>query len=125
MPATFRHFAINADDVPRARAFYETVFGWEFTPWGPPDFYQTRDAGPGRIGALQGRRTIGGQTMPGMELTFGVDDITATVAAIEANGGTILMPPFHIEGVGRLVFFRDSEGNIAGAIQYEPGRWDD
>ena len=47
MPATFRHFAINADDVPRARAFYERVFGWEFTPWGPPDFYQTRSAGAG------------------------------------------------------------------------------
>ena len=64
MPATFRHFAINADDVPRARAFYERVFGWEFTPWGPPDFYQTRSAGAGFMGALQGRRTIGGKAMP-------------------------------------------------------------
>ena len=25
------HFAINADDVPAARAFYEKVFGWRFT----------------------------------------------------------------------------------------------
>jgi predicted enzyme related to lactoylglutathione lyase len=29
------------------------------------------------------------------------------------------MPPFHIEGVGRLIFFKDTEGNIAGAMQYE------
>ena len=27
-PATVRHFAINADDVPRAKAFYEQVFGF-------------------------------------------------------------------------------------------------
>jgi len=119
MPATLRHFAINADDVPRAKAFYEQVFGWEFTPWGPPGFYQTRNAGEGRMGALQGRRPIEGQVMPSMELTFGVDDLDATIAAIEANGGSIVMAPFHIPTVGRLIFFRDSEGNIAGAMQFE------
>ena len=31
-------FAINADDVPRARQFYTAVFGWNFEPWGPPGF---------------------------------------------------------------------------------------
>jgi uncharacterized protein len=123
MPATLRHFAINADDVPRARRFYEEVFGWSFTPWGPPGFYQTRDSGGGHVGALQDRRSIGGQRMPGMELTFGVDDLQATIAAVEAAGGKILMPPFRIEGVGELSFFRDTEGNIAGAMQYESESW--
>jgi predicted enzyme related to lactoylglutathione lyase len=123
MTGTLRHFAINADDVARAKAFYETVFGWSFTPWGPPDFYQTRSTGDGHVGALQGRRDIGGARMPGMEITFGVEDIKATVAAIEANGGTILMPPFRIEGVGELAFFRDTEGNVAGAMQYERDQW--
>ncbi len=122
-PAPLRHFAINADDVPRARAFYEQVFGWTFTPWGPPGFYQTRSVGEGRLGALQGRRDIAGQRMPGMEITFGVDDIEATVAAIEANGGKIVMPTFHIETVGHLVFFQDTEGNVAGAMQYESAQW--
>jgi len=123
MPATFRHFAINADDVPRAKGFYEAVFGWSFTPWGPPDFYQTRSAGDGFLGALQGRRSIGGQVMPGMELSFGVADIQVAIKAIEAHGGVILMPPFRIEGVGELIFFRDTEGNIAGAMQYEAEAW--
>ena len=117
MPAPFRHFAINADDVPRARTFYENVFGWTFTPWGPPGFYQAQGAGV--TGALQGRRSVGGQTMPGIEATFGVEDIEATIAAIEANGGKILMPPFHIQTVGTLIWFADSEGNVAGAMQYE------
>ena len=123
MSATFRHFAINADDVPRAKAFYEQVFGWSFTPWGPPNFYQTRSAGTGFVGALQGRRAFNGQMGPGMELTFGVDDIQATAAAIEASGGKVMMPPFHIEGVGHLIFFQDTEGNIAGAMQYEAVQW--
>ena len=122
MRGTLRHFAINADDLPRARRFYEQVFGWTFKPWGPPDFYQTTDAGDGLLGALQGRRDIGGRRMPGMEITFGVDDIEETVSAIEGAGGTILMRPFHIETVGHLVWFQDPEGNIAGAMQYETGR---
>ena len=123
MPSSLRHFAINADDVPRAKAFYEDVFGWTFTPWGPPGFYQTRSTGEGHLGALQGRRDVAGVKMPGMELTFAVDDIKATVQAIEAKGGTVLMPPFRIEGVGELMFFRDTEGNVAGAMQYEAGTW--
>jgi hypothetical protein len=123
MPATLRHFAINAADVPRAKSFYEQVFGWSFTPWGPPNFYQTRSAGHGFVGALQGRRDIGGRTMPGMEISFGVDDIQATAAAIEAHGGLVIMPPYRIEGVGELIFFQDTEGNIAGAMQYERDQW--
>lgn len=123
MPATLRHFAINADDVPRAKAFYEKAFGWTFTPWGPPGFYQTRSTGDGHMGALHGRRDLGGQKMPGMEISFGVEDIDVTIAAIEAHGGKIVMSPFRIEGVGRLIFFQDTEGNIAGAMQYESVQW--
>ena len=119
MPAAVRHIAINAEDAARARAFYETVFGWKFQPWGPPGFYNTQDAGPGVWGAVQGRRKIEDHVMPGIEITFGVDDLDAAIAAIEANGGTILMPPYRIETVGRLIFFKDTEGNIAGAMQYE------
>jgi hypothetical protein len=32
MPNTLSFFAINADHVPRARRFYEMVFGWSFEP---------------------------------------------------------------------------------------------
>ena len=59
MPATLRHFAINADDVPRAKRFYEEAFGWTFTPWGPPGFYQTRTTGDVQFDAV--RDAIGEQ----------------------------------------------------------------
>lgn len=121
MSARLRHFAINADDVDRARGFYGKVSGWGFTPWGPPGFYHVDGAGEGLSGSLQGRHEVNGEKMPGMELSFAVDDIAQTVAAVEGNGGTILMQPFHIEGVGHLIFFRDTEGNVAGAMQYEAG----
>ena len=123
MPATFRHFSINADDVQRAKGFYEAVFGWTFEPWGPPDFYLLRGAGVG--GALQGRREITpGAHMLGVEATMGVEDIEATKAAVEQAGGTVVGGPYHIETVGALIWFRDPEGNLLGAMQYDPGALD-
>src|SRR4051812_9207996 len=56
--ANVKHVAISADDLPRARRFYERVFGWQFKPWGPPGFLLITtgtDEEPGILGALQGR----------------------------------------------------------------------
>jgi predicted enzyme related to lactoylglutathione lyase len=118
MPARLRHFAIHADDVPRAKRFYEAVFGWTFKPWGPPGFYLIEGAGVG--GALQGRQDpLTGTGMRGFEATIGVDDLAETIAAIEAAGGQVLDRPYRIDGVGELIFFIDTEGNRVGAMQYE------
>ena len=122
MPATLRHFAINADDVQRARRFYEQVFGWTFDPWGPPNFYQIKNAGTGFLGALQERRELVPEAkMLGYEVTMGVDDLEATMAAVVAAGGKILMQPYRIEGVGELIYFADTEGNLVGAMRYDEG----
>lgn len=125
MHARLRHFAINADDVDRAKAFYETLFGWSFTPWGPPDFYQIRGTTPGVLGALHERRElVPGQRTIAFEPTFAVDDIRATLDAAAANGGRVAMEPYRIPGVGEIGYFVDPEGNLVGVAQYEPGLWD-
>jgi uncharacterized protein len=118
MPAMVRHFAIHAADVPRARRFYEKVFTWTFRPWGPPGFYQVH--GVGLLGALQERREpLTGTGLRGFEITLGVDDLELTLAAVEANGGHVLDPPYHIEGVGALAFVEDTEGNRLGVMKYD------
>ena len=123
MPNNLASFAINADDVPRARRFYEQVFGWHFEPWGPPNFYLI-ETGKDPIapvgGLLEQRRELSpGNKMVGFECTIGVDDIDRTIRAIEANGGKIAMPKFHIPTVGTGVYFFDTEGNVVGAMQRE------
>ena len=108
-----------------AKKFYETVFGWEFTPWGPPNFYQIFNAGEGLIGALHERRELApGKAIFGFENSFAVDDLTATLAAAVEAGGRILMEPYLIEGVGEIAYFEDPDGNAVGVAQYLPGRWD-
>ena len=123
MPTALRHFAINADDVDRARRFYERVFGWTFKAWGPPGFYQI-DMGPGSpaaaMGALQGRRDlVKGQRSTGYECTISVPSIDATAVAVLANGGKTVLEKSIIVGVGALMFFQDPEGNVFGAMEFD------
>jgi hypothetical protein len=110
------HFAINADDVQRARRFYEQAFGWKFSAWGPPNFYMIDNAG--LTGSLQGRRElVKGQRMTGFECTIAVPDLDETAAAITKAGGKVIMEKSIIVGVGALMFFNDTEGNSFGVIQ--------
>jgi predicted enzyme related to lactoylglutathione lyase len=118
------HFAINADDVNRALRFYEKVFGWKFQAYGPPGFYMVDEQSAKMTvplrGSLQKRREIvPGIPMRGFECTISVDDINATAATIEKQGGKIVMPICTLAGVGQLLFFQDPEGNIVGAMQYD------
>lgn len=123
MTANLAVFAVHVDDLDRAIAFYEAVFGWQFEPWGPPGFYLIRtgdDADPGVRGLMHKRqepRT--GTGLNGLEPTFAVDDVEAVAAAVTAYGGTLLMPPSRIPTVGTLIRFLDPEGNDIGAMRYE------
>jgi predicted enzyme related to lactoylglutathione lyase len=120
--ANLHHFAINADDLQGSRRFYESVFGWTFTAWGPPGFYQIRtgtDAAPGVQGAMQERRELLDRPTNGVECTFAVDDVDATANAVVGSGGRIVMERFTITGVGHLIAFEDPSGNAVLAMQYD------
>ena len=123
MPNHVNHFDIVADDLPRARRFYERVFGWQFREWGPPDFLLIQtgpDSDPGIGGALTRRDDpVSGPGMIGFRCTVSVDDIDATAAAIEANGGKITLPKMVIATVGTLIEFNDTEGNVVCAMKYD------
>jgi len=117
------HFAIHADDVERARTFYERVFDWSFEPWGPPGFYLIRTPGEGGIhGSLQGRsEPLQGTGLRAFECTVAVEELDAIAAGIAEAGGQVVMPPMTIPNVGRMLKFEDTEGNIACAMQYVEG----
>jgi predicted enzyme related to lactoylglutathione lyase len=117
------HFAINSDDLGASRRFYEAAFGWQFEPWGPPDFFHILTADgrrPGVMGALQARRALGGHQSMGFECTIAVPDAAAVAAAARSAGGVVLMEATTIAGVGELVFVLDPSGNPVGAMRYDP-----
>jgi uncharacterized protein len=114
------HFDVHADDVARARKFYERVFEWRFSPWGPPNFFMIAtgdESDPGIHGAVHDRPKDGHRSV-GFECTIAVDDVDAIAALIEKEGGQVTVPKMVIPGVGELIQFKDTEGNIACAMRY-------
>jgi predicted enzyme related to lactoylglutathione lyase len=123
MANNLAHFAIEADDLPRARRFYESVFGWRFTPWGPPDFFQIRTGdkdNPGIEGALQRRyEPLTGTGHRTYICTIGVDALDDIMAKVKRHGGKIADDPYVIVGVGTLIYIEDTESNRVGVMQYD------
>ena len=116
-------FSINADDVQRACHFYQNVFGWTFEKMGPPDFYMIN---PGKMGEPQSmnmlhprRELKQGVRLTGYECIISVPSLQKVVDAIRAQKGNITMEETVIVGLGRLAFFEDTEGNLAGAMEYD------
>ena len=123
MPATLHYFSIDADDLPRAKAFYERVLGWTLRPWGPPGYYEISIAGVPTAGLSKRHELVPGRRTNAFRTTFEVDDVDATLAAVTANGGRVLMQPHQVEDGPLVGYFDDTEGNVCGVGQYLPGTW--
>jgi predicted enzyme related to lactoylglutathione lyase len=124
MPNSYvSRFAINADNVPRARDFYQKVFDWKFEPWGPPNFYliETGEAPAGGSGGLlqERRELVPNSRMIGFECTIVVENLDETIRAIENNGGKMITEKFRIPTVCTVAYFQDTEGNVAGVSELE------
>ena len=120
MPNSIVHFEIPADDVARARAFYEKTFGWKIKPFPMPPGEEyfgvtTRKKGePGIDGGMMKRK------MPDQPFTnyITVKSIDAMNQTVQANGGTIVLPKQEIgQGMGWISVFKDPESNLIGLHQ--------
>lgn len=111
------HFEINADDILRAKNFYEKVFNWQIEKWEGPLEYWVITAGDeaeqGINGGLQKRENKGDEIFN----YVGVSSVEETLTKIKENGGEILIPKSPIPGIGYFSFFRDTEGNRLGIME--------
>ncbi len=119
------HFEIHADNPERAVRFYENTLDWNFEKWeGPQDYWliTTGDPDePGINGGLMRRQhTIDGQAVIAYVCTADVDSVDDTTQKVKDNGGSIAHSKVAIPGMGWLVYFKDTEGNIFGAMQSDP-----
>ena len=121
------HFEIHCADLDRAERFYTGVFGWDVQRWGGGGIdYRLvvtgPDGEPGINGALIERRggIEGAAAVIAYVNTVLVEDLAATEAAVPEHGGEQVTDRQEIPGVGHLTYFKDSEGNIVGAMQPTP-----
>jgi hypothetical protein len=116
----FVHIDIAADNPERAAGFYEKVFGWSIRKLeGPVPYWliATSDD-PADLGAGIARREEAWQsTTPTIEVES-VDDYGRKIVD---EGGTIIVPKVLIPGVGHLLTFKDTEGNVFAILEPAEG----
>jgi uncharacterized protein len=120
------HFEIHAADMDRAERFYRDVFGWDVQRFEGPIDYRLLNTGPksetGIDGALVERRGgDDGDAVNAYVCTVHVDDILAIEEKVKQAGGEQVVERQEIAEVGHLSYFKDTEGNVFGAMQPASG----
>jgi len=111
-PAPVVFFDIAGPNQAQQAKFYKAVFDWDLGP-------------DGRVPAAVTAGVAGGalrQDPADKGIYIGVDDVTATLAKIVANGGSIVTPRFEVKGVVVLGLFKDPAGNALGLVEMKDGK---
>ena len=131
------HFEMGYNDADRMSKFYETAFGWKTNQLGPEMggyvTAQTAETDENRIvqakGAINGGfyKKTDDPSSQAPSIVISVDDIQASIKAVQDAGGTILggmnehgehtLEPTMIPGIGLYISAQDTEGNRFSILQ--------
>lgn len=110
-------FEIYVQDMPRAKAFYETVLDVALSPLGPPEMQMEAFPGdmtsPGTAGALvkfEGMPSGGNSVL----VYFSCDDCGLEGSRVGGAGGQVVREKMSIGEYGFVVLATDTEGNMFG-----------
>jgi uncharacterized protein len=123
------HFEIHASEPQRLIDFYSELFGWKFTQFGDMGYWAI-DTGEGAIAMNEpGRGINGGLTqrqgpapergapVNGCDIVVGVDGNVDDVFRRGLDlGGSEALPLADMEGIGRVGYLLDPDGNVFGLI---------
>lgn len=107
-------------DIEASEAFYRELFGWEM-----PEQPNSAELGGYRRAKLNGRDVAGvsrrmRDEQPTEWATYvSVEDAAAVTEAVRANGGTVMVEPMDVMGLGTMAIFTDPSGADFGA--WQPG----
>ncbi|MET9534369.1 VOC family protein [Streptomyces sp. NPDC006649] len=120
-PGTLCWTELYTTDVPAAAAFYRAVFGWETNSAPYPGGTYTMAAPEGRGpeanigGFVETGAADAGHWLP----YFEVSDTDAAVASARRLGGSVVMEPVDLPGVGRIAKATDPYGAQFALIKGE------
>ena len=108
------YIEIPAIDVRRSSEFYDKVFGWRIRQRG--DGALAFDDTTGQVSGtwVTGRSPA---TSPGLLFYIMVDNVTATIDSVIAQGGG-LVQPIGADAPEITARFRDVAGNVIGLYQH-------
>jgi predicted enzyme related to lactoylglutathione lyase len=112
------HLELPSRSFERSAEFYGKIFGWRAgARSGGHLRFETSPAAPGHAGS--GAQGVRGSWVlhalaqaPGPLPFVAVDDIGATLAEVERQGGRILVPRLSLAGQGEFGLLADPDGNV-------------
>jgi hypothetical protein len=109
---TICHFEIPADDIERAKKFYNELFGWKIEKYaGPMEYWMITTTTP------SGEKGVDGGMMkrqnPQQPITVYIDvpSVDEYTAKVENLDGKIVLPKTAVPGVGYFAVCLDTENN--------------
>jgi predicted enzyme related to lactoylglutathione lyase len=124
------HFEIHASEPQRLVDFYGQLPGWKFTQYGEMPYWSI-DTGEGAIGNTEAREGLGinggltqrqgpkpepGAAVNGCNIVVGVDDVDQLMSRGLELGAVEALPAEDMQGIGRVGYLLDPDGNVFGLI---------
>lgn len=119
MANPFVHVELHTKDLPKARQFYQSLFGWELTDMPMP-------GGSGSYTMIGVGEGVGGGMMadtnapPSWLAYVGVDDVRAKTAQAKSLGATVLQDIMEVGDFGTMSVIRDPTGAPIALWQSKP-----
>lgn len=111
---TIDYIEFTVLDLDEAKRFYGSAFGWTFNDYGP-EYAGIQRSGGGEVGGLRpGSKVERGGTL----VVLYSEDLEASVEAVQAAGGRVVVEPFDFPG-GRRFQFLDPSGNELAVASYD------
>lgn len=109
---------LGSTDPVKAREFYTKLFGWKAEPEKDPAAggYAMARFGDKDVAGIGGKQP-GDPSPSAWSLYIGTKDVDALAKKVEAEGGTVVAPPFDVMDVGRMAVFQDPSGAFISAWQ--------
>jgi predicted enzyme related to lactoylglutathione lyase len=125
--STIVHFEIPADDIERAKKFYNDLFGWKIEKWPGTEDNSSQLTSPVTGQSIEywmvittddkGNKALGGgmmkRQMPEHQVTnyIGVESIDEYSSKVKELGGKVVAPKHAVPGMGYFALCIDTENN--------------
>ncbi len=114
------HFELNSPDSNKSIEFFKKVFDWDINAWEGPQEYHLVTTGPEVTPGIDGAIMPSADGEPRTVNTLQVDDLDATLRAIDAAGGEIVVEKHAIPNIGWNAYCKDPAGLLFGVHQFDP-----
>lgn len=110
MGAPVVHFEIGCRDQQKTAAFYSSLLGWSTEQFGPAAMINT-----GEKSGIMGHFTALGHEPHNYCLVYAqVEDLDPYLKRASELGGSVLIPPTEVPGMGHFAWIKDPEGTVFG-----------